>query len=336
MQFSSKAVSVVHRCQKIRGGGGVRSSSVRFVAEFGDTEELSQVLSGVDVHSIQLNKGGFRAKLDKRVVEDWDVQSIEFFEGKTSCSGSAARTTYTFLVPLQLGPECRLLGKPLTRATIGIYSPSSEHADVSSAGLSEFVIAAPVDFLERAEREEVKCGLPRQGSDCFTFPPGHVALLRAILKFSSSAMNDGARSPEVARNFSDLIERALFHVLSHNNPNATNGRPRVSREDMHRRVSAAIEEAEDGVLFQTELAKSLDVSLATLHRFFIDWFGLPPSRYLLSKRLYLARRRLSSGEYATVTDVATSCGFWEFGRFSARYREQFGELPSETLKRNRA
>lgn len=311
-------------------------SSLRFVAEFTDTEELSQALSSVDVHSIQLNKGGFRAKLDKRSVDDWDLQTIEFFEGKTSCSGSTARSKYAFLVPLQLGPECRLLGKPLTRSSVGIYCPSSEHADVSSAGLSEFVISTPEDFVERAGREEFFKRLPKEGADCFTFPTGHVALLRSILRFSAAAMNAGGSSPEVSRNFADLIERALIHLFSQDSPNAVNGRPRVSREEMHRRVSVALEEAEDSVLFQTELAKSLDVSLATLHRFFIDWFGLPPSRYLLSKRLYLARRRLSSGEYATVTEVATSCGFWEFGRFSARYREQFGELPSETLRRNRS
>lgn len=310
-------------------------AAFRYVAEFEDTEELSRVLSNVDVHAIQLNKGSFRAKLDKRAIGGWDLQSIEFLDGKTSCSGSASQTKYAFLVPLQIGPECRLLGKPLTRSSIGIYSPSSEHADVTSAGLSEFVIAAPVDFMERAEREDVIRSLPREGADCFTFPAGHVALLSSILKFSLSAMKDGARSPEVSRSFSDLLERALFHVLGQNSPRPSNGRPKASREEMHRRVAAALEEAEDNVLFQTELAKSLDVSLATLHRFFIDWFGLPPSRYLLSKRLYLARRMLSSGDYATVTEVATSCGFWEFGRFSARYREQFGELPSETLRRSR-
>lgn len=311
-------------------------SSFGTVAEFTDTEELSRTLSTVDVHAIQLSKGGFRARLDKKLIEGWDLQSIEFLEGKTSCSGFAARNRFAFLVPVQLGPECRLLGQPLTRSSIGIYCPSSEHADVSSAGLSEFVISAPEDFVERAEREEFFKTLPKEGADCFTFPAAHVSLLRSILRFSASAMNAGGNAPEVFRNFADMIERALVHVFTQDKPNATHGRPRVSREEMHRRVSAALEEAEDGVLFQTELAKSLDVSLATLHRFFVDWFGLPPSRHLLSKRLYLARRKLSSGAYATVTEVATSCGFWEFGRFSARYREQFGELPSETLKRGRS
>lgn len=312
----------------------MRSSSTRFLAEFSDTEELSRVLSSVDVHAIQLSKGKFRARLDKRAVAGWGLQSIDFFEGTTSCSGSAAKKKFAFLVPVKLGPECKLLGKPLTHSSVAIYAPSSEHADISSAGLHEFVITAPEDFLERAEREEVLSHLPRQGADNFSFPTERVALLRSILKYSAAATQDGITSPEIDRNFSDMMERALVHVLSHDTVRVTNGRPKLCRESMHRSVAAALEQAEDSVVFQTELAKSLDVSLATLHRFFVDWFGLPPSRYLLTRRLYLARKRLSSGEYSTVTEVATSCGFWEFGRFSTRYREQFGELPSETLKRS--
>jgi AraC family ethanolamine operon transcriptional activator len=35
----------------------------------------------------------------------------------------------------------------------------------------------------------------------------------------------------------------------------------------------------------------------------------------------------------TVTEIATSFGFVELGRFSVEYRKMFGESPSETLGR---
>jgi len=34
-----------------------------------------------------------------------------------------------------------------------------------------------------------------------------------------------------------------------------------------------------------------------------------------------------------IADVANRWGFWHMGQFAADYRRQFGELPSETLKR---
>jgi hypothetical protein len=34
-----------------------------------------------------------------------------------------------------------------------------------------------------------------------------------------------------------------------------------------------------------------------------------------------------------VTGIATEFGFFELGRFAVRYRERFGEKPSETLAR---
>lgn len=35
-----------------------------------------------------------------------------------------------------------------------------------------------------------------------------------------------------------------------------------------------------------------------------------------------------------VTDIANDWGFWHMGQFAADYRELFGELPSQTLKRD--
>ena len=49
----------------------------------------------------------------------------------------------------------------------------------------------------------------------------------------------------------------------------------------------------------------------------------------------LARARLGSGAATAVTEVALACGFEHLGRFSTRYRDRFGESPSETLRRAR-
>ena len=49
-------------------------------------------------------------------------------------------------------------------------------------------------------------------------------------------------------------------------------------------------------------------------------------------RLNGVRRELRQGR-AAVQDVAARWGFWHMGQFSRDYKQQFGELPSVTLRR---
>jgi transcriptional regulator GlxA family with amidase domain len=103
-----------------------------------------------------------------------------------------------------------------------------------------------------------------------------------------------------------------------------------------------VEQAERLALanFQTPLdiptlCRTLAVSERTLRKAFQKIRGLPPCRRLRMLRLSGARRVLLSahGRCVTVTEIATSFGFVELGRFSVEYRKTFGESPSETLGR---
>jgi transcriptional regulator GlxA family with amidase domain len=58
-------------------------------------------------------------------------------------------------------------------------------------------------------------------------------------------------------------------------------------------------------------------------------------RYLRLRRLWLVRKQLLTGSQS-VKASALAFGFWHMGDFSASYRVQFGETPSETLAKVRA
>ena len=64
---------------------------------------------------------------------------------------------------------------------------------------------------------------------------------------------------------------------------------------------------------------------------------MSPKRYLLLRRMHLARRALrdSASDTTTVTQIATQYGFWHFGRFAGEYQSLFGEAPSTALRRPR-
>jgi transcriptional regulator GlxA family with amidase domain len=57
--------------------------------------------------------------------------------------------------------------------------------------------------------------------------------------------------------------------------------------------------------------------------------------YLIRLRLHRVRQALLAGTQGstTVSAEALNWGFWHFGEFSRAYRECFGELPSDTLRR---
>jgi transcriptional regulator GlxA family with amidase domain len=62
--------------------------------------------------------------------------------------------------------------------------------------------------------------------------------------------------------------------------------------------------------------------------------GYSAMSFLRERRLMLARTRLLMARPGTtVAQIALSCGFEHLGRFSKRYRERFGENPSESLRR---
>lgn len=83
-----------------------------------------------------------------------------------------------------------------------------------------------------------------------------------------------------------------------------------------------------------ELCCRVGASPRKLEYCFRDVLGITPAKYLRALRLHGARRELKRGGEG-VYDVAAHWGFWHLGEFAADYRRQFGELPSQTLRRAR-
>jgi len=77
------------------------------------------------------------------------------------------------------------------------------------------------------------------------------------------------------------------------------------------------------------------MSLRSLYGLFERNAGVTPKNYQRQKRLERINACLSDPtcNVRNITEVAMDYGFLHLGRFSDSYRKQFGELPSDTLKR---
>lgn len=116
---------------------------------------------------------------------------------------------------------------------------------------------------------------------------------------------------------------------------AVGDRPIRTREPLPASIVQALDwlstRLDEPVRLET-LAAVAGVRPRTLQAHFRDHLGTTPLGWVRRTRLARARQQLAAGSgEATVTDVATANGFGQFGRFAARYRAQFGELPSQTL-----
>jgi transcriptional regulator GlxA family with amidase domain len=139
---------------------------------------------------------------------------------------------------------------------------------------------------------------------------------------------------EVARALEETLIRVMIQCLSEGQGIEV-GSVYWRHAAMMRRLEKFLEASRDRTLHLTDLCAAAAASDRTLRILCQDHLGMSPTRYLWLRRMHLARRalRMADPTRATVTEIATSCAFWELGRFAVSYRSLFGETPSATLRR---
>ena len=85
----------------------------------------------------------------------------------------------------------------------------------------------------------------------------------------------------------------------------------------------------------TRLASVSGVSEAHFARSFRDAFGVPPHRYLLTRRIERAKALLRDTDIA-ITEIAFQTGWDSLGTFGRTFRDITGESPSALRTRERS
>jgi AraC-like DNA-binding protein len=225
--------------------------------------------------------------------------------------------------------------RPAGAGMVGVFLANTDVDTINRDKVSFAVIDIPHDALARhAERLDVAID-PKRIAQSGIVPGQISAALRARISELVAGLHAGlpGQLPPGYRLDEMIISAAVWQL----------GRSDLRGDPMwlgghHRivaRARAYIDAHLDSPISIDDLLDAAIASRRTLYRAFVETLGETPQSYILKLRLNRIRQDLAKPDEAmrTVTVVSNRWGIAELGRLAARYREQFGELPRETLAR---
>ncbi|MBT2503861.1 helix-turn-helix domain-containing protein [Curtobacterium sp. ISL-83] len=284
-------------------------------------------------HRVRLQEGStpFRFRQDVRGDERANVARFRIsapaelevdFEGVL---GVGLRTSGRYRAAsngTEVDPDDAFLLRP------GTGTSSSEDLDIVMVNLS-------VEALTRFASERTGTVLHFDG--VAPLSPVHAARWRQAAEFAGGVLADR----ELLRH--DLMRRtavdALFATALTTFPidvverrTAVEG---VVLSTAVRRAVTFIEDNADRPIGVEDIAAAARLSVRALQAAFQRTLSTTPSEHLRTVRLASARGDLLRADPGTtgVSSIARRWGFSNVGRFAARYRQEYGELPRQTLER---
>lgn len=210
----------------------------------------------------------------------------------------------------------------------------------SQQAFESFIIPLPIDGLKQHARsifgEEASLKDIRFDVELdLTTPNGQH--LRNTVAYIADALDGplrGANNRIMLAGLKDLLLTSVLALLPNSATDALQGRPKAGAVPYYvKRARDYIHAHADTAITLETLARHAGCGYRSLQTAFNDAFGMSPIAYVKYVRLTLAHddlRRADNG--VSVRDVAARWGFTHMGWFSKCYVEQFGVLPSQTLR----
>ncbi|MGC2198735.1 MAG: AraC family transcriptional regulator [Stellaceae bacterium] len=306
------------------------------VLAFTDADVYHAAVRNAQVEGVVTARGGFRAELTRI-----DLHRLWMLRGEESLArihNVAIGTRPAILFATDRNPSEYIDGMELPQGQILVFGLGSVGHQRTAAGCQWGTMSLTLEDLATAGQAIIGRELiPPSDTHCIRPPPQLMSRLSSLHEAAghlAKTAPDVLAQPEVAR----AMEQALVHAMV----SCLSGGETAETSNAHhrhavvlRRLEELLEANPDRTLYVAELSSAAGVGERTLRTCCHEHLGMSPTRYLWLRRMHLARRGLRNADPAatTVTEVATSYGFWELGRFSVAYRSLFGESPSAALRR---
>jgi AraC-like DNA-binding protein len=311
---------------------------VLLARRFESFEELASLAVAWDADFRQLDA----SRLPNAVLQA-QVDGVLVSLGRFGCHvdqrGATPGKMRTFAFSAEGCPEMSWFGHRAGPDMLLAFPTHGEIAAVSRPGFSEFTFSVHTDalatFFDRNGGPALDEVLT-PNETLLPVPPRLLNALRHHLRQVSAAANDPKRSSRLVAGFRYRLFSLLLEIFRSSDGRRTEPIPQRNRRLLE--VAAAmVDDQGDSPLALADLCAAGQISERTLLNTFRREYGMTPKAYLKAHRLFKVHRDLwhTSPNKSRVSDVANAWGFWHLGQFAADYRRQFGELPSETLRRTR-
>ena len=311
------------------------------VVDLSDPAIAGQGIELVDLDAVQLTSVPFRAR---RVVVRLEGGAVVYHSTnhriRTRTTVQGGRLAYVTFDPRAKGT---VNGLPIRPELMLAVEPGTEVVFVTDAGYESITLLLPPADIRahlRDRRREGDFHLPK-GAETLQ---ADAAMVRRLFNWGKRLVDTAARQPALFNDRKDqgaaaqveMVETLLATL------GATSDFEPTRADHVHQSQTVVVKAAEDYALshadervYVTDLCRAAAVSERALEYAFKEVMGLTPVAYLTRLRLHRVRQALLLATHGTTTvsTVALDWGFWHFGEFSRAYKDCFGELPSDTLRR---
>jgi AraC-like DNA-binding protein len=314
------------------------------VVEISDPTIADQGIELIDQDAVQLTSKPFRAR---RVVVRLEG-GVVVYHSTNHRIRTRTKTQQGLLAYVTFSPRAKgtVNGLPIRPELMLAVEPETEVGFVTDAGHESIsILLPPVDIrahlLVRRREEEFR--MPR-GVETLQV---EAAMVRRLFDWGIRLVRKAVLQPSLFNDRKEARAAAQVEMVETllSTLGATTDFEPTRADQVHQSQTFIVKAAEDYALSHTDdnvyvgdLCRAAATSERALEYAFKNVMGLTPVAYLTRLRLHRVRRALLAATHgsATVSALALDWGFWHFGDFSRAYKDCFGELPSETLRRTPA
>jgi AraC-like DNA-binding protein len=312
------------------------SSAVR---TFTDPDDYAAAIRNSKAEITVTGHGQFAAKL---IQIDFDRLWIQRFSEslpRIAHSAHMGRAVVTFCT--RRGPSLLWRGAEMQPTNIVQHSERESAFQHSSGSASFAAMSLPIEDMAAIETAIAGSDLmPPKEMLIHTPAPQAMATLQRVHAAAGDLAENSPEiiaNPEAARGLEQALIEAMVGCLA-SGWGRENSLAQAHHAIVMRRFRRVVEESPEEPPYILDICKAIRVSERALRVCCQEHLGVGPKRYLVLRRMNMARRMLrqSAPDATSVTETATRFGFWQLGRFAAEYQSLFGEAPSATLRRQPA